>query len=86
MPNSDWILQADLANAGIIKKDPIEVLVIADRALAILKPIENWPGVARAYAARLKPHEQLGDDEKAAEDRKKQEYYQNKLASEENAS
>jgi hypothetical protein len=31
------------------------VIETADRALAILLPIENWPGVARAYAFVLKP-------------------------------
>ena len=47
-----WILQADLANAGIIEKAPAEIVDTADRAVEILMPIENWPGVARAYSSR----------------------------------
>ena len=42
------------------------------RALEILKPIENWPVVARAYAARAKAHEKLGNEEEAAKDRQEQ--------------
>ena len=80
-----WILQADLANAGIIEREPAEVLKIAERALAILKPIENWPGVARAYAARVEVHKRMGNEEAAAGDRKEQEYYKSKVDLEENA-
>jgi len=80
-----WILQADLANAGIIEREPVEVLEIAERALAILKPIENWPGVARAYAARVEAHERMGNEEEAAGDRKEQEYYESRIELDENA-
>lgn len=79
-----WILQADLANAGITGKEPAEILDIAGQALTILKPIENWPGVSRAYAARAKAHERMGNEEDAARDRDKQQYYQAKVDSEEN--
>lgn len=68
-----WILQADLANAGMLKKEPAEVVEIAGRALEVLEPIENWPGVARAYAARAKAHERLGNEGAAREDRRQQE-------------
>jgi tetratricopeptide (TPR) repeat protein len=74
-----WILQADLANAGIIEREPAEVIEIAGRALETLKPIENWPGVARAYAARAKAHERLGDKEEAAKDRLEQQVYESKV-------
>jgi tetratricopeptide (TPR) repeat protein len=67
-----WILLADLANAGLIKKTPDEVLVFANHAVEMLKPIENWPGVARAYAARAYVHERLGETEQAAKDREEQ--------------
>lgn len=77
-----WILQADLTNAGIIERDPAEVLEFADRALEILKPIENWPGVTRAYAARVKIYEGMGNEEQAARDRKEQEYYRSKIETE----
>ncbi len=80
-----WILQADLANAGIIEREPVEILEIAGRALMILKPIENWPGVARAYAARVEAHERMGNEEDAVGDRKQQQYHQSKVETEENA-
>ena len=74
-----WVLQADLANAGLVKKEPAEVIAIATRALDILKHIENWPGVARAYAARAKAHEKLGDDDEAAKDRQEQKVCESKI-------
>jgi tetratricopeptide (TPR) repeat protein len=74
-----WILQADLANAGLVKKEPGKVIEIATRALDILKPIENWPGVARAYAARAKAHERLGDEERATKDHQEQKVYESKV-------
>ena len=80
-----WILQADLANAGIIEREPAVILEITGRALTILKPIENWPGVARAYAARVKAHERMGNEEDATGDRKEQQYYESKIETEDNA-
>jgi tetratricopeptide (TPR) repeat protein len=67
-----WIIQADLANSKLVEREPAEVVDIATRALDILKPIENWPGVARAYAARAEAHEKLGNAEEAAKDRQEQ--------------
>jgi tetratricopeptide (TPR) repeat protein len=77
-----WILQADLANAGLVKREPAEVIDIATRALEILRPIENWPGVARAYAARAIAREKSGDEESAARDRQEQAEYEGKIAPE----
>ena len=74
-----WVLQADLANVGLVKTEPAEVIQIATRALDILKPIENWPGVARAYAARAKAHEKLGDEDEAAKDRQEQKVCESKI-------
>jgi tetratricopeptide (TPR) repeat protein len=74
-----WILKADLANAGLVKLEPIEVIRIATHALEILKPLENWPGVARAYAARVKAYERQGDDADAAKDRQNQKEYENMI-------
>jgi tetratricopeptide (TPR) repeat protein len=74
-----WILQADLANAGLIEKDPAEVREIATHVLDILKPIENWSGVARAYAARVKAHERLGNEDEAAKDRQEQKVCESKI-------
>lgn len=77
-----WILQADLVNAKIVEKPPSAVIEFADRALEILKPIENWPGVARAYAARAKAQESLGNETAAAKDRKAQKDYESKVKAE----
>jgi tetratricopeptide (TPR) repeat protein len=77
-----WILQADLANAGMVAKEPAEVIDIATRALEILTPIENWPGVARGYAARAAARQKLGDEEGAAKDRQEQEKYESKIEAE----
>jgi tetratricopeptide (TPR) repeat protein len=71
-----WILQADLANAEIIDRSPPEVIGFADRTLEILKPIENWPGVARAYAARAKAQEKKGNEAEAAKDRREQQHFE----------
>ncbi len=64
-----WILQADLMNAGLVSGDARDVMAAADRALAELLPIENWPGIARAHSARAQAHEQLGDSAAAEADR-----------------
>lgn len=77
-----WILQADLANAGLVAKEPTEVIDIATRALEILTPIENWPGVARGYVARATARQKLGDEEGAAKDRQEQENYERKIEAE----
>jgi tetratricopeptide (TPR) repeat protein len=74
-----WILQADLANAGLVKTEPAEVIEFATRALDILEPIENWPGVARAYAARAKAYERQGDEEMAVKDRQEQKVSESKI-------
>lgn len=67
-----WIARADLGNRGVLPGGPGAVIEAADRALAVLQPIENWPGVARAYAARAAAHEELGDSTAAAADREAQ--------------
>ena len=73
------ILQADLANAGLTKKDPAEVAKIATQALEILEPIENWPGVARAYGARSIACEKLGDHAAASQDKNHQKTAESKI-------
>ncbi len=78
-----WILQADLGNAGMIDLQTEAVVDAADQALAILTPLENWPGIARAYASRAQAFHSLGDDAAAAADRKKQRFYEDKTASSE---
>jgi tetratricopeptide (TPR) repeat protein len=76
-----WVLQADLMNAGLIDGQASEVVIAADQALTILSPLQNWTGVARAYAARAQANESIGDEAAAAEDRQKQGYYEDKVAS-----
>lgn len=71
-----WILQADLAHAGITPKQPAQVVAFADTALQLLLPIKNWPGVARAYAARGQAHKNWGNLKAAAEDSTAQAKYQ----------
>jgi tetratricopeptide (TPR) repeat protein len=67
-----WILEADLGNAGLVEKQSSEIIEAAEQALEILLPIENWPGVARAYAARAQVCEREGDSAAAALDREEQ--------------
>lgn len=71
-----WILQADLATAGLVAAEPEEVIASADKALEILTPIENWPGVARAYGARAQALENLGKKEEALADWERQLQYE----------
>lgn len=63
-----WILQADLAQAGFTSRTPSERVACADSALRLLLPLENWPGVARAYAARAQAHESMGDFQTVVDD------------------
>jgi hypothetical protein len=77
-----WILQADLSNAGLVEREPSEVIDIATHALDILNPIENWPGVARAYACRVKAYKKLGNEEQAAKDRQQQKEYESRVEQE----
>ncbi len=76
-----WVLQADLANAGVIEQEPAAIVEFANHALEVLKPIENCPGIARAYAARAQAHEKLGNTGAAAADRKEQKRYEVKVQS-----
>lgn len=73
-----WILRADIANAGLQNVDPAEAIGFSDNAITILEPIENWPGVSRAYAARAIANESIGDQEASAADRAKQKTYSNR--------
>lgn len=71
-----WILRADLANARIVDQGPADAIEAASRALAILMPLENWPGVARAYAARAEAYRVLGDEGAVKSDRDAQVRYE----------
>jgi hypothetical protein len=59
------IVQADLNNSGLISAPPEQALADAGSALAILRPMNNWPGIARAHAARAAAYERLGRDDLA---------------------
>ena len=71
-----WILQTELALAGLKSLEPEDQLAAADQALEILMPIENWAGVARAFALRVRINQSLGREEAAAFDAERQEEYQ----------
>ncbi len=70
-----WILLADLRNGGLVPGGARAAIEAADHALTLLRPIENWTGVARAHAARARAHEALGHTEAAEQDRLQQAHY-----------
>ena len=59
------IIQADIRNANIVNETPEAAMAMADKALEILRPLKNWPGIARAHEARAKACERMGDPEAA---------------------
>lgn len=60
-----YIIQADIRNNGMVPDSPEATLALANQALEILRPLKNWPGVARAHAARAKVYDQLNNEEQA---------------------
>lgn len=76
-----WILRADLGNAGLLGVRSMDVIYAATQALDILSPLENWPGIARAYAARAQAYESSGNEQAAQADQQKQVYYEEKAGS-----
>jgi len=75
-----WILRADLANAKVINGGAQEALEAASQAIALLEPIDNWPGVARAWAARAIACEVLGDQSGVESARQAQAVAQSRIA------
>jgi len=59
------IIQADIINGGLLKQPPEAALAAAETALEILRPLKNWPGIARAHAARAVVYERAGEAEAA---------------------
>lgn len=55
------IVQADLTLAGHLDAPPAYALEAAQAALDLLRPLKNWPGLARAHAARAAAYDRLGD-------------------------
>jgi len=71
--------------AGCVRSNPEAVLLTIKRsearldsvtALHLLLPIKNWPGVARAYAARMQANKNFGNLKAAADDSTEQAKYQ----------
>ena len=56
-----YIIQADLSAAGLVETSAEYALDCAQTALSILRPLDNWPGIVRAHAARVQAYERLGD-------------------------
>jgi tetratricopeptide (TPR) repeat protein len=59
------VVMADLNNLGLHPALPQQALADADEALSILRPLKNWPGIARAHLARAAALERLGDSDSA---------------------
>jgi hypothetical protein len=79
------ILQTDLAIAEIIQREPSEVVERTSLALEILTPIENWPGVERAWVSCAKAHESLENEDEAVKDLKELQHYVSKIKLQESA-
>lgn len=60
-----YIIQADIRNNGMVPDSPETTLALANQALEILRPLKNWPGVARAHAARARAYDKLNNEEQA---------------------
>jgi tetratricopeptide (TPR) repeat protein len=56
-----YLIQADIGNTGLVRTAPEYALQASERALSFLRPLENWPGIARAHAARARAYERLGN-------------------------
>jgi tetratricopeptide (TPR) repeat protein len=57
------IIHADLVNSGVIAAPPEQALADAGSALNILRPLNNWSGIARAHAARAAAYVRLGRED-----------------------
>lgn len=60
-----YIIKADLRNKGYIEGPPQMALEAANKALELLRPLKNWPGVARAHEARAAAYDHMGDTHNA---------------------
>ncbi len=60
-----WVLEADAVNAGLAEGGPDQAIAATEQALALLRPIGNWPGVARALEAKAHALDARGDAEAA---------------------
>jgi len=63
-----WIIQADLGNKCLIKLSNEEIINYGNKAIAILTPIQNIPGLSRGYEARSIAYKNKGDYENAQAD------------------
>ncbi len=55
-----YILQADIRNSGLLADTPEAALALAEHGLALVRPLKNWAGIARAHQARAKALTKLG--------------------------
>ncbi|WP_108670333.1 hypothetical protein [Peribacillus acanthi] len=71
-----WIIKADLANKGIVPQPNEAIIEFSNLALEQLLPINNYPGIARAYQARSIAYNAMGETALAQEDVIKTKEYQ----------
>lgn len=62
-----WVIDADVGNAGLADAEPRDVVAACDEAIRLLEQIDNWPDIARAYAAKAIALTNLGDTQGAEE-------------------
>lgn len=62
-----YILQADIRNNGMVADTPEAALALADQGLALVRPLKNWAGIARAHQARAKALTRLNRPAEAAQ-------------------
>lgn len=60
-----YIIQADIRNNGMVPDSLEATLQLANQALELLRPLKNWPGIARAHAARASVYDKLNNAEQA---------------------
>jgi tetratricopeptide (TPR) repeat protein len=66
-----WIILADLGNKKLINVTSEEIIHFASEAIDILTEIQNAPGISRAYQARAIAYQNIGNNEKAEDDKVK---------------
>ncbi len=70
-----WIIRADIMNAEIIEANHEEIVETCNKAIELLKPINNWQGLVRAYQARATTHRKNNLQDLAEKDERKAESF-----------
>lgn len=65
-----WLLKGDLIAAEYAEGTSEDIVHYSSEALNILEPIENWPGIVRAYESRANSYHKLGKLDMAQNDNK----------------